>query len=243
MRSPHACYGPSNHGVQSTGDASFGGTRRASAGSFRSISAVRRHRRARRPVLHDRPRPDLRADRAERRGQDDAVQRRQPHLRPDERDGAVRRRGPAERPRARHRRVGHRPHVPEPGAVPGDDRARERHGRRRTRRRSTGSPAAFRIGAAQRGAALRREALRDPGATLGSADLACRPAAACRSARSSASRSPGRSRPAPRLLLLDEPAGRPDPRRGRRARRELDPLPARRATSSRCCSSSTTWRW
>ncbi len=241
MRSPHACYGPSNHGVQSTGDASFGGTRRASAGSFRSISAVRRDRRSRRPLLHDRPRPNLRADRAERRREDDAVQRRQPHLRPHVGRSAVRGRGPAERPRLRHRRSRGRAHVPEPRAVPDDDDPRQRHGR---------CHLAFQDQLGHRRVSHRRRE--------------GRPAAAPRSdgdpdrARARAVRPPSRHRPALRHVEANRdragdggatraccsstspPAASPTAR-SRSSRRPSATCAT--STSSRSCSSSTTCRW
>ena len=92
--------------------------------------ALRRHRRAGQPDVRDRGRPDLRADRPQRRRQDDDVQRRQPHLRADLGPGDLRRQGPAGGAGARHRRPRHRQDVPEPRAVPVDEPARERDGRR-----------------------------------------------------------------------------------------------------------------
>ena len=68
---------------------------------------VRRDRRARGPVVHDRRGRDLRAHRAERRGQDDALQLRQPALPADERPHPLRRHATCSRcPRTASRGVG-----------------------------------------------------------------------------------------------------------------------------------------
>ena len=115
-----------------------------------------------------------------------------------------------ETPRARHRRARHRPHVPEPGAVPDHERARERHARRplrapRTRlRRQRAAPA----GGAARGSARsaapveRLLALLDleRGRRRRRDGPAVRHAEARRARRA-------RWRAEPKLLLLDEPAG------------------------------------
>ena len=87
------------------------------ARSQRRRGALRRHRRARRRFVHHRRGPDPRADRAQRRRQDDAVQLRQPALHAQSRRHPVR--GPldAGASGAPHRRDRHRPHLSEPGAV------------------------------------------------------------------------------------------------------------------------------
>ena len=97
--------------------------RKASAKRFGGVQALAD------VELHDRPRRDLRPDRAERRRQDDAVQRADRHLRAGRRRLHVRRRA-ARRPEAeRGRRTRHRAHVPEHPAVRQPVGARERDDR------------------------------------------------------------------------------------------------------------------
>ena len=177
---------------------------------------------------------DLRADRPERRRQDDAVQRRLADLRAaraaastSTADDLLDVAGP------RHRRARRRPHVPEPRAVPPPDRARERDGRRaQPHARSTSLTAPFRIGVRREERRLTQDAM-DILGDLGLAQHALRPAAGLpygtlkriELARAMAAQ--------PTLLLLDEPAsglthaevdelGDDDPRPPR-------PLPAHRA--------------
>ena len=91
---------------------------------------LRRHPRPGRGVVHRRAARNLRADRAERVGQDHAVQLHQRHLSP--RRGRYPLRGPVDRRAAAPppRGAGDRSHLPEPRFVPQHERARQHPDRR-----------------------------------------------------------------------------------------------------------------
>ena len=136
----------------------------------------------------------------------------------------------------------HRPHVPEPRAVPVDDAARERDGRRP-------QPGLDRVRRGRRSGCRRgaRSARRGRGPTSCSTELGLARARVppCRRPAVRHAQAPGArpcarraaAVPAPRRARLG-----PHPRRGRRARRHHQADPRRRSASP-CCSSSTTWRW
>ena len=103
--------------------------------------ALRRRARARRCRLHDQPRRDLRPDRAQRRRQDEPLQRAHRHLRGRRRRVHVRRAAARGAEAERRRRARHRAHVPEHpavrqpvGARERDDRPPRAHARQRLRR-------------------------------------------------------------------------------------------------------------
>ena len=136
---------------------------------------------------------------------------------------------PARRPAAPHRTRRHRPHVPEPRAVPGAHRHRERDGRRATR--AVGSHEARRA----RRARAARAALARPTSPTHPADRS-----AVRHAEAGRDRARARRRARSCCCSTSRPPGSRTPRSTSSAT-----SCARSATSStsRCCSSSTTWRW
>ena len=178
----------------------------------------------------DRRRPDLRADRPERR----RARRRCSTASA----ASTRRRAAAsastatnllDAAGASHRAARHRAHVPEPRAVPGAHRRRERDGRR---------PLARRVDA-HAGVATRVEILE----RLSLAELADRPAIGLAVRHAQAHRDRARARgAAAACCCLDEPAAG-------LTHSEVDELGDTRAGAARrvrphaCCSSSTTWRW
>ena len=95
---------------------------------------LRRHRRARRRLPRGRRGLDRRPDRPERRRQDDGLQRDHAPLPARFRRHRLRRPLAAARAAEPRDPPRHRPHLPEPRAVPDAHRARERPRRRRTRR-------------------------------------------------------------------------------------------------------------
>ena len=229
--------GASDRATGTTGG-SHGGS--AAAQRARRCVALRRHRRPRRRLLRSPSRPDPRAHRPERRRQDDAVQLPLAPLHAVCRRHPVR--GPLDpRPRAApHRRARHRPHLPEPRPVPAPDGARQRDGRRppaqppaissATRSPRPGPMPTGTIPAPRRRSSPPGSRSFSPTSISSASPTAS--SRACRSARRSASSSRARSPCAPKLLLLDEPAGGlnhdevgalgdahpPDPRRPRRHR-------------------------
>ena len=127
------------------------------------VGPLRRHRRARPRLVRRRARPHRRLHRPERRRQDDDVQLPVAPLRVQR--GADRVRGPlaARDAAARHRRARHRPHVPEPRAVPDHERARERACSAATARTRTGFVAnALRLPRVRREEAAARRRGRSP---------------------------------------------------------------------------------
>ncbi len=107
-----------------------GGSVRGTARGARNRRSLRGDRALDSVELHARRGPDLRAHRSQRRGQDDDVQRHQPHLPADSRAHHVRRSRPARRTARHDLPPRDLPDVPEPGALAGLDRAGERDGRR-----------------------------------------------------------------------------------------------------------------
>ena len=158
----------------------------------RRHGAVRRHRGARRRLVRRRPGPDLRADRAERRRQDDGVQRDHASL-------------PAAGGLARARR-----RVAARDAAAPDRPPRASHARSRTSTssRSMSVLENVLVGAHARGRdGTRARCARDARLRRPRASTHAGRRHRCPTARRSGSRSPGRSPRSPKLLLLDEPAG------------------------------------
>ena len=193
-------------------------------------SRVRRHRRARRPVVHDRRGPDLRADRSERRGQDDAVQLRQPPLRADERRASrstaatcsrcprTASRGSASPARSRTSRCSRRSPSLENVMVGGYTHGRVERARaapKRSRSSSGSSLDRSRRPARGRPAVRHAEAHRDRARARRAARGCC-----CSTSPPPASRTPRSTSSASSSATI---------------RDEFD--------ADACCSSSTTWRW
>src|SRR6476469_7539278 len=178
---------------------------------------LRRHHRARRRLPRGRRGLDRRSDRPERRREDDSLQRDHTPLPSRFRRHRLRRRFAAAHPPKPRDPPRHRPHLPEPRAVPDAHRARER-----PRGRARGVPPAAGARAAAPGTrdAGRRRNRRACGAA--------RRRPALRDAEVLRTRT-GPRQPAP--AAAPRRAGRrPQPRGGRRTRRSHPPA-ARRARS------------